>query len=91
MRGLRGQAAGHAIEGRVSDIAGKTIAEKIFSAHAGIDAHAGDIVIADVDFVMGQDGTSPLAIKALQRMGVTEVFDPKKVAVVMDHLSLIHI
>jgi len=68
-------------------MAGKTIAEKIFSAHSGTDAHAGDIVVADVDFVMGQDGTSPLAIKALERMGVTEVFDPKKVAVVMDHSS----
>ena len=68
-------------------IAGKTIAEKIFSAHADTDAHAGDIVVADVDFVMGQDGTSPLAIKALDRMGVTSVFDPKKVAVVMDHSS----
>ena len=71
----------------MSDIAGKTIAEKIFSAHAGTDAHAGDIVIADVDFVMGQDGTSPLAIKALERMGVEKVFDPKKVAVVIDHSS----
>lgn len=71
----------------MSDIAGKTIAEKIFSAHSGTDAHAGDIVIADVDFVMGQDGTSPLAIKALERMGVDGVFDPKKVAVVMDHSS----
>jgi len=69
----------------VGPIAGKTIAEKIFSAHSGTDAHAGDIVVADVDFVMGQDGTSPLAIRALERMGVTDVFDPKKVAVVIDH------
>ena len=72
---------------RLTPLPGKTIAEKIFSAHSGTDAHAGDIVIADVDFVMGQDGTSPLAIKALEKMGVTEVFDPKKVAVVMDHSS----
>jgi len=36
---------------------------------------------------MGQDGTSPLAIKALERMGVNEVFDPRKVALVMDHSS----
>jgi 3-isopropylmalate/(R)-2-methylmalate dehydratase large subunit len=71
----------------VGPIAGKTIAEKILSAHAGTDAHAGDIVVAEVDFVMGQDGTSPLAIKALERMGVTQVFDPKKVALVMDHSS----
>lgn len=68
-------------------ISGKTIAEKIFSAHSGTDAHAGDIVIADVDFVMGQDGTSPLAIRALENMGVDSVFDPSKVAVVMDHSS----
>ena len=66
---------------------GKTIAEKIFSAHSGRDAHAGDIVVADVDFVMGQDGTSPLAITALEHMGVDEVFDPSKVALVMDHSS----
>ncbi len=68
-------------------ITGKTIAEKIFSAHSGTDARAGDIVIADVDFVMGQDGTSPLAIRALENMGVDSVFDPSKVAVVMDHSS----
>ncbi len=66
---------------------GKTIAEKIFSAHSGTDAHAGDIVVADVDFVMGQDGTTPLAIRALENMGVEKVFDPAKVAVVMDHSS----
>jgi 3-isopropylmalate/(R)-2-methylmalate dehydratase large subunit len=71
----------------VIPIPGKTIAEKILSAHSGTDARAGDIVIADVDFVMGQDGTSPLAIRALENMGVSEVFDPDKVAVVMDHSS----
>lgn len=68
-------------------IPGKTISEKILSAHSGKDARAGDIVIADVDFVMGQDGTSPLAIRALQEMGVDAVFDPNRVALVMDHSS----
>lgn len=68
-------------------ISGKTIAEKIFSAHSGTDARQGDIVIAEVDFVMGQDGTSPLAIRALENMGVDQVFDPAKVALVMDHSS----
>ncbi|MDA3936744.1 MAG: aconitase family protein, partial [Actinomycetota bacterium] len=69
------------------EIAGKTIAEKILSAHSGEDARAGDIVIAGVDMVMGQDGTSPLAIRALASMGVEEVFDPEKVALVIDHSS----
>jgi 3-isopropylmalate/(R)-2-methylmalate dehydratase large subunit len=70
---------------RVRAIPGKTIAEKVFSAHSGTDAFAGDIVVADVDFVMGQDGTSPLAIRALERMGVDRVFDPERVALVIDH------
>ncbi len=64
---------------------GKTIAEKIFSNHSGQDAHAGDIVIADVDFVMSQDGTSALAIDAIADMGADGVFDSDKVAMVMDH------
>ncbi len=74
-------------EGRVIAIPGKTMSEKMFSAHSGTDARAGDIVVANVDFVMGQDGTSPLAIRALERMGVQQVFDPAKVALVIDHSS----
>lgn len=68
-------------------MAGKTIAEKIFSAHSGTDARAGDIVVANLDFVMAQDGTSALAIDALKSMETEEVFDPSKVALVMDHSS----
>ncbi len=66
-------------------IAGKTIAEKIFSTHSGTDAKAGDIVIADIDFAMSQDGTSALAIDAIESMGADSVFDSEKVAMVMDH------
>ncbi|MEW6229637.1 MAG: 3-isopropylmalate dehydratase large subunit [Bacillota bacterium] len=64
---------------------GKTIAEKILSNHCGQDVRAGDLVLADVDFVMAQDGTSPLAIKAFNEMGGGKVFDPSKVAMVIDH------
>jgi 3-isopropylmalate/(R)-2-methylmalate dehydratase large subunit len=69
----------------VRQIAGKTIAEKIFSAHSGTDARAGDIVVANIDYAMSQDGTSALAIDAIASMGATTVFDPEKVAMVMDH------
>jgi 3-isopropylmalate/(R)-2-methylmalate dehydratase large subunit len=69
----------------VRPIAGKTIAEKIFSAHSGTDARAGDIVVASIDFAMSQDGTSALAIDAIASMGADTVFDPAKVAMVMDH------
>ena len=64
---------------------GKTIAEKILSMKSGVDARANDIVIADLDFVMGQDGTSPLAIQAFAEMGGLRIFDPGRVALVIDH------
>ena len=64
---------------------GKTIAEKILSSHSGVDAKAGDIVIANLDFCMGQDGTSGVAIDVFDKMGATKVFDPSRVAMVLDH------
>jgi len=64
---------------------GKTIAEKILSLKSGQDARANDIVVADLDFVMGQDGTSGLAIRAFEEMNSARVFDPSKIAMVIDH------
>ncbi|ADI01293.1 MAG TPA: 3-isopropylmalate dehydratase large subunit [Syntrophothermus lipocalidus] len=64
---------------------GKTIAEKILSAKSGQDARANEIVVADLDFVMGQDGTSPLAIQAFEEMQGDGPFDPRRVAMVIDH------
>ncbi len=66
---------------------GQTIIEKILSAHSGQEAYANEIVVAQVDFVMGQDGTSPLAIRAFDNMDGREVFDKNKVAFVIDHSS----
>lgn len=66
---------------------GKTIAEKILGAHCGREVSAGEIVICKVDFLMGQDGTSPLAIKAFKEMGGKRVFNPKKMTMVIDHNS----
>uniref|UniRef100_A0A7C3WTJ7 3-isopropylmalate dehydratase large subunit n=1 Tax=Dictyoglomus turgidum TaxID=513050 RepID=A0A7C3WTJ7_9BACT len=64
---------------------GKTIAEKIFSNHTNKDVKAGDIIIAKLDALMGQDGTSPLAIKVFEELGGTRVINPEKVLLVMDH------
>jgi 3-isopropylmalate/(R)-2-methylmalate dehydratase large subunit len=66
---------------------GKTIAEKILSNHSGRDAKAGDIVIADLDFMIGQDGTSGVAIDSFRKMEAKKVFDPKKIAIIIDHSS----
>ncbi len=66
---------------------GQTIIEKILSSHSGQQVYANDIVVARVDFIMGQDGTSPLAIRAFEDMGGKEVFDRERVAFVIDHSS----
>jgi 3-isopropylmalate/(R)-2-methylmalate dehydratase large subunit len=66
---------------------GKTIAEKILSNHSKQDARAGDIVIADIDFCMGQDGTSGVAIDVFNKMNIAKVFSPSKIAIVIDHSS----
>ena len=64
---------------------GKTISEKILSNHSGKDAYAGEIVVANIDFAMGQDGTTPLAINAFRDMNAKDVFDGAKIAFVVDH------
>lgn len=66
---------------------GKTISEKILSSHSGRDAHAGEIVIADLDFMIGQDGTSGVAIDVFNKMEGKNVFDPSKIAIIIDHSS----
>lgn len=66
---------------------GKTIVEKIFSSHSGKDVKSGEIVLAEVDFLMAQDGTAPLVIKNFENLGFENVFNPEKVVFVIDHNS----
>jgi len=68
-------------------MSGKTIAEKILSKHSNTDSYAGDIVIADLDFMIGQDGTSGVAIDSYRKMEGKKVFDPSKIAIIIDHSS----
>lgn len=48
----------------------KTIAEKILSAHAGRELHAGDFALCNIDFTFGQDGTSSIIIDRVKEMGL---------------------
>ncbi len=64
---------------------GLTITEKIFSRHCGRKVRAGELVVTEVDFMMGQDGTSPLAIQAFRELKGERVYDPSRVALVIDH------
>jgi len=66
---------------------GKNISEKILSSHSGKEAKAGDIVVADLDFMIGQDGTSGIAIDSFHKLGTKKVFDPSKIAIIIDHSS----
>ncbi len=63
-----------------------TITEKILAAHAGVAAvRPGELIDCRVDFVFANDITAPLAIREFEKMGVSRVFDPDRVAFVFDH------
>ena len=62
-----------------------TMSEEILSAHVGKRVKAGDIVVAPVDFMMSQDGTTGLTIKAFNDMGGKKILDPSRYAIVIDH------
>jgi len=67
---------------------GRTIAEKILSAHADTkDIKPGDFIEAKVDLALGNDITAPLAIGEFRKTGVRKVFDKKKVVLVPDHFA----
>ena len=63
-----------------------TITEKIIQSHTVNETVSpGDIVNARVDIALGNDITAPIAIKEFEAIGVAEVFDRKKIALVPDH------
>jgi len=62
-----------------------TISEEILSRHVGEEVEAGDIVISPVDFMMSQDGTTPLTILSFRAMEGKGFHDPQRYAVVIDH------
>jgi len=67
---------------------GMTIAEKILAAHAGKErVEAGDMIIASVDMVLGNDITAPVAIEEFEKIGVDDVFDRDRIALVPDHFT----
>ncbi|MBR1633657.1 MAG: 3-isopropylmalate dehydratase large subunit [Lachnospiraceae bacterium] len=65
---------------------GMTMTQKILAAHAGLDSvEAGQLIEAELDLVLGNDITSPVAIHEMDKMKVDGVFDKDKIALVMDH------
>lgn len=65
---------------------GMTMTQKILAAHAGLEkVEAGQLIEADLDLVLGNDITSPVAIKEMEKMKVDGVFHKDKIALVPDH------
>lgn len=65
---------------------GKTITEKIFEAHKR-DVPSDNNVVLDIDVVMCHEITTPIAVNDLKERGMDRVFDPKKIKVVIDHVT----
>jgi len=67
---------------------GMTITEKILAAHAGKNAvEPGELIEANVDLVLGNDITAPIAIKEFRDLGIKKVFDNEKIALIPDHFT----
>ena len=66
---------------------GQTIAEKILSAHAGKTVKPGELVIANIDVVMVQDGTGPLAVSEFKKLGKTKLNNPQRTILFIDHAA----
>ena len=59
---------------------GMTMTQKILAAHAGLECvEAGQLIEADLDLVLGNDITSPVAIKEMEKMKVDGVFHKDKI------------
>jgi 3-isopropylmalate/(R)-2-methylmalate dehydratase large subunit len=65
----------------------KTIAERIIGDHAGHEVSAGDLVIARVDIAAVQDGTGPLAVDQIEKLGFDAVHDPRNAVLFIDHAA----
>lgn len=67
---------------------GMTMTQKILARKAGLsEVHAGQYIEANIDLCLGNDITTPVAIKEFKRTGKEKVFDKTKVAIVPDHFT----
>ncbi|MFA4967969.1 MAG: 3-isopropylmalate dehydratase large subunit, partial [Candidatus Margulisiibacteriota bacterium] len=58
----------------------QTISQKILAKHAGLKSvEPGQLINCKVDLVLGNDITAPTAIKEFEKIGVSKVFDKKKI------------
>lgn len=67
---------------------GMTMTQKILAAHAGLETvKAGQLIEADLDLVLGNDITTPVAVKEFEKLKLDKVFSKEKIAIVPDHFT----
>lgn len=67
---------------------GMTMTQKILAAHAGLDeVKAGQLIRADLDMVLGNDITTPVAVREFEKAGFDGIYDREKISLVMDHFT----
>jgi len=67
---------------------GMTMTQKILAKHAGLESiKPGQLIKAKLDMVLGNDITTPVAVKEFRKIGVKKVFDINKIAIVPDHFT----
>ncbi len=65
-----------------------TMSQKILAQHAGKESvRAGELILANLDLVLGNDITAPVAIGEFEKFGKSDVFDKAKIALVPDHFT----
>ncbi len=65
----------------------QTVSEKILSRRSGRLVHAGDVVVAEVDCILGTDGSAPMAIDYFAQMGGQALAHPERVFLALDHYA----
>ncbi len=67
---------------------GMTMTQKILAKHAGLDfVREGQLIEVNLDLVLGNDITTPVAINEFNKFAIDKVFDKEKIAIVPDHFT----
>ncbi len=65
-----------------------TMTQKILASHANLkEVKKGQLIEANLDLVLGNDITTPVAIKEFEKLNIDKVFDESKVTIVLDHFT----
>lgn len=67
---------------------GMTMTQKILADHSGLQSvKPGQLIKTKLDMVLGNDITTPVAVKEFRKIGLNKVFDINKIAIVPDHFT----